>query len=308
MFDIEILKYHDDHKDEWNSFVRLSNNGTFLFDRHYVEYHRGRFIDASLLLYHKSKLIAIFPASIKDNIVTSHAGLTYGGLITEKINGTIIGEAIKGIVNFYNNCTFVWKPVPSIYHSYPTETEDFWLLQNKFKLTSVNVSSYKLLNTQLGMSKEKKYDIRRATKKYNLIFGNNINKLEEFWYILADNLEKNHNTKPVHSIDEITKLHNDFPNNIKLSYLIYENDLIAGMITYINKHVHHVQYSAFTDRAKKMDAGNVLILNYCKNVGPINEILEFGISNERNGELNTGLYEWKSKFGCADILYKTYYK
>ena len=35
----------------WDTFVQESKNGTFLFVRDYMDYHRDRFQDCSLLVY-----------------------------------------------------------------------------------------------------------------------------------------------------------------------------------------------------------------------------------------------------------------
>ena len=82
MFDIK--RYDDSDSAVWNSFVAQSKQGTFLFDRRYMDYHRNRFADYSLLFYLKGKLYAILPANIVGDTLWSHQGLTYGGLITNE--------------------------------------------------------------------------------------------------------------------------------------------------------------------------------------------------------------------------------
>ena len=44
---ITMHRYAPDMAAEWNDFVARSKNGTFLFDRRYMDYHAGRFADAS---------------------------------------------------------------------------------------------------------------------------------------------------------------------------------------------------------------------------------------------------------------------
>ena len=84
MENIEIVKYSSDKKKEWNAFVAVSKNGTFLFDREFMDYHADRFTDFSLMVYQNEKLIAILPANIKNRVVYSHQGLSYGGLILNR--------------------------------------------------------------------------------------------------------------------------------------------------------------------------------------------------------------------------------
>ena len=57
----EVVRYKPEMKAQWDSFVRKSRNGTFLFLRDYMDYHRQRFTDFSLLIYDKQSLVALLP-------------------------------------------------------------------------------------------------------------------------------------------------------------------------------------------------------------------------------------------------------
>ena len=52
----EIRRYTADRADEWNLFVAASKNGTFLFDRRFMDYHSDRFRDHSLMVYRDGRL------------------------------------------------------------------------------------------------------------------------------------------------------------------------------------------------------------------------------------------------------------
>lgn len=96
MFD--IVRYTPEHKTEWNRFVAQSKNGTFLFDRNYMDYHSDRFLDFSLMFYLEGRLYALMPANKKGDVFQSHAGLTYGGLVMDaKTTAALAGDAISGI-------------------------------------------------------------------------------------------------------------------------------------------------------------------------------------------------------------------
>ena len=61
---IQIKRYTPEDAAEWNNFVWLkSRQGTFLFDRNYMDYHQDRFHDYSLMFFHKRKLYALLPAN-----------------------------------------------------------------------------------------------------------------------------------------------------------------------------------------------------------------------------------------------------
>ena len=91
---IEIVKYSLNHKVVWDDFIDKAKNSTFLFKRDFMEYHSSRFVDYSIMVFESGKLIAVLPANLEnDKKITSHSGLTYGGLI--------IHEEVK--LNFYLN-------------------------------------------------------------------------------------------------------------------------------------------------------------------------------------------------------------
>lgn len=81
MYNVSV--YSDDDKTEWDAFVSKSRQGTFLFQRPYMDYHRDRFKDCSLMLRQEDKLRAMLPANISGSTLYSHQGLTYGGLLTD---------------------------------------------------------------------------------------------------------------------------------------------------------------------------------------------------------------------------------
>ena len=60
---IEVKQYTQKKAQEWNDFIEQSRQGTFLFNRSYMDYHADRFQDASLMIYRKEQLYALLPAN-----------------------------------------------------------------------------------------------------------------------------------------------------------------------------------------------------------------------------------------------------
>ena len=48
---MQIKKYCDEDKKVWNEFLKNSKNGIFMFNRDFMEYHKDRFTDNSLLFF-----------------------------------------------------------------------------------------------------------------------------------------------------------------------------------------------------------------------------------------------------------------
>ena len=100
---ISVQPYNESFCGTWNEFVGASRNATFLFNRAFMDYHKDRFVDASLLLYdERERLLALFPASLHldEKEVRSHGGLTYGGFLLGKRAHTVdIGELLTAVIH-----------------------------------------------------------------------------------------------------------------------------------------------------------------------------------------------------------------
>jgi len=85
-------------------------------------------------------------------------------------------------------------------------------------------------------------------KGINRGFKNNLIVKEEtsfelFWNeILIPNLATKHNTKPVHTLEEITKLKKHFPNQIRQFNVYLSNEIVAGTTIFESDKVAHSQY------------------------------------------------------------------
>ena len=147
---MNIKAYEQTDVDEWNNFVDGAKNSHFFFKRGYMEYHKDRFQDFSLMIYNdKGKLISILPASISydgDNkILVSHGGLTFGGFLTNekmKVETMLdIFDALKIFLRQQNFSSLIYKCIPYIYWRYPSEEDKYALFINDAKLIRRDVSS-----------------------------------------------------------------------------------------------------------------------------------------------------------------------
>lgn len=60
---IKLERYSEEKIELWNQFNKQSKNYLFMFDRNYMDYHKDRFKDHSLMFYDDEKLIALLPMS-----------------------------------------------------------------------------------------------------------------------------------------------------------------------------------------------------------------------------------------------------
>jgi len=124
----ELKRYSPADAAEWNAFVAGSKNGTFLFDRSYMDYHADRFRDHSLMIYREGRLYALLPACIAaDCTLWSHGGLTYGGVIlwasASAADTVRLFAELKDSLRSEGIRRVVYKAVPWIYHRLPAEED-----------------------------------------------------------------------------------------------------------------------------------------------------------------------------------------
>lgn len=308
---MEIIKYNPDiHKEKWNSFIAKSKNGTFLLNRSFMDYHSDRFLDYSLLFFDKEELIAILPANLKEDVLYSHQGLTYGGLIMSiNIKTPIVLDIFRELISFLqskNIKKLIYKSIPHIYHKYPSEEDLYALFRNKAELISRCVSStINQTEIKLGYSQLRKRQIKKAIQQGVTISESD--KLNDFWEILYLNLQEKHEAAPVHTLDEISSLRQNFPQQIRLFKANKDDKCIAGCLVFETDTVAHIQYISANNEGKQYGALDLLFDELINNTFASKKYFDFGISTEDGGKyLNEGLISQKEGFGARATIYDTY--
>ncbi|NDI99865.1 GNAT family N-acetyltransferase [Flavobacterium sp. LaA7.5] len=304
-----IEQYNISHYDLWNDFIENSKNGTFLFHRDYMEYHSDRFEDFSLMVFEAQKLVAVFPANKEGNIVYSHKGLTYGGLIYDskmKLAGVIriYSMLLQFLKNNHIDVLHI-KPVPAIYHKLPAQEQEYVMFLLNAKLTRRDGLSVIDTNNSLPVTKSRKEAIKRGLKN-GLIIREEPN-FELFWdEILVPNLKNKHNAKPVHTVAEITYLHQKFPHQIRHFNVYHEDKIVAGTTMFITNTVAHPQYVSGQEDKNALGSLDYLY-NYLTETFSGKRYFDFGPSTEEQGrKLNEGIIFWKESFGARTVTQDFY--
>ena len=306
----EVRRYTPDKADEWNQFVAQSKNGTFLYDRRFMDYHADRFEDCSLMIYRCGALYALLPANIKDGVVTSHGGLTYGGLVmNDKCSAKGVQQAFAAI----NECLramavkrVVYKAVPWIYHQQPAE-EDLFALTSicEARLIIRDISSAIMGDCKMPFSESRLSGIRKARRR-----GLEVRESTDFaafWQILNDNLTSKYGVRPVHSAAELELLHGRFPEQIKL-YMVFDGETpLGGTVLFLTPQVLHIQYISATQEGKASGAIDLLFDHLIHQVYSDYRYIDFGKSTSNDSaDLNENLIFQKEGFGARAVCYDTY--
>ena len=296
--------------DEWNLFVAASKNGTFLFDRRFMDYHADRFCDHSLLVYRDQRLYALLPANQKDDTLVSHGGLTYGGLVTDsRCSAKGVLDAFTAINEYLRQQGFrhvVYKAVPWIYHQLPAE-EDLYALTSvcHARLTIRDISSAIIGDRKIRFSESRKSGIRKAHRQGLTVAEST--DFATFWQILNENLTGKYGVRPVHSVAELELLHSRFPEKIRL-YMAFDGETpVGGTLLFLTPQVLHTQYISANAFGKQHGAIDLLFDHLINNTYKDYPYIDFGKSTvSDSADLNEQLIFQKEGFGARAVCYDTY--
>ena len=312
MKNYSVRPYQESDYELWNTFVSAAKNATFLFHRDFMEYHKERFEDFSLLVFDKVKLVAVLPANRVDNKVYSHQGLTYGGLVyASKLKIEKIEVILDLLFDFFKSKRiehFYLHPIPSFYLGQGNAAIDFFLMKRGAQLYRKEMNMVAHLHQEIPISKSKLKHFRR-TEVLGLRVVEETN-FQPFWEkILEPRLAEKYDTKPVHSLAEIQLLHERFPKNIKQFSAYLEDKIIAGITIFEFENGVKSQYGATSKKGEKYRALDFLfisLLDVFQKRGK--HFFDMGIVND-SGEkgFHSGLLQQKEELGCT-VWNQDFYK
>lgn len=300
---MKVIRFDNSKIVQWNSFNSESKNGLFLFDRSYMNYHKDRFDDHSLMIFKNEKLFAIFPANENDKIIYSHAGLTFGGLIMPfNLKTTHCLSIFENIIEYYKSKgirEINYKAISYIFPRYPSQEDLYALFKNNAVLYRRDVSSVVELSKKIKFSESKRQSVSKCIKEGIEIIENE--NFSDYWNLLIKVLSK-FNTLPVHTLDEIHFLKNKFPGQIRLFEARLRGELLAGIVVYDYGNVVHTQYMANSENGRKSGALDFINFTLINDYFKEHQYYSFGISTENEGKfLNEGLMQQKEMMGGRAI-------
>lgn len=276
-----------------------------------MTYHKERFQDYSLLIFKGKGLLAILPANRVENKLYSHQGLSYGGLVlAPSIRFSDVAKAFKAVLKFLESqgvSVLHLKQLPNMYCSQPSEELEYLLFIAKAELTRVDLSStiYDLQSAKITSSGRK--DGVRKGNNHGLRIKITTD-LSEFWNrILTPQLQVNHGVAPTHSLEEIQKLQEQFPNEIVQYNVYYEDKIVGGTTLFVTPNVVHTQYIAANEERQKLGTLDFLFHHLIQEEFRHIRFFDFGISNTHQGKkLNNGLLYWKESLGGKAQVHRFY--
>lgn len=312
-----IIEYSEKWKDKWDAFVKKSSNGTMFHQQKFFDYHiPGKFSFNHLIFLEKGNIKAVLPGRIKDGVYESPIGASYGSIVTLDLK---FDEALKitdtlidyGKVNGVNE--FVLTSAPMIYETYPNQNLDFALLWKNFKYDLHYISSAVKLDEKLEIIPRFQSTVRRNVRKTLKDSDVTIEineKYEEFYPILIENKAR-HNVKPTHSLEDIYKLHELMPENLKLFMVYYKGEPIAGSLLFLaNQNVSLCFYNMLRydfEHLKPIHRVMYEVVKWSTENGY--KYVDIGVSQDTKAENpmtpSISLIDFKEKFDAKTIMRNT---
>jgi hypothetical protein len=312
---MHVVPFTPDQSERWDRLVSAAPMGTFLHSRRFLSYHGDRFEDASLLVIDdREKLRGVLPAAYDTNDrarVVSHPGATYGGLVHDgRLYGEDVREALRAICAHYaegGSKVLRYKPVPHIYQRSPS-ADDVWALSTLgARRTRCELSCTIDIAARRAPATRRSRSLKKALKA-GVRVSDDPGLLSSFWPVLESTLARRHDAAPIHSLDEIERLRERFPDTIRFVGALLEDVVVAGIVLFATERTLHVQYMASSEAGMTIGALDCVVercIELAASEGA--RYFDFGTSMEdRGSELQPGLYRFKAEFGGGGVVLEAY--
>jgi hypothetical protein len=310
-----VHRYEPAEAAAWDDFVAQSVNGTILHTRRFLSYHGDRFSDRSLLVTNRrGRIVGVLPAAedpADPSMVTSHPGLTYGGLVhTGKLYGESMVSAFEKIAAIYRSLGFTrlrYKPVPPIYQSAPGADDIYALFRLGASRPRCDLAAVINLSHR-GRIWPGRVGWRKRAEKSGVVIEEGWDDIAAYWHVLEANLARRHGATPTHSLAEIEYLHERFPTQFILITAKADDVLAGGNLFSIEGPVMQARYTATTEAGRAVSATDLVIE---QGIAVAHErgchFYSMGTSTLDEGrELNEAQYDFKVSFGAGGVVHETY--
>ena len=241
MSKIEILEYKPENREEWDKFVDNSNNGTMFHKQSFLDYHEdGKFDFYHLMFKKDNNLIAVLPGGLTDNgkVFWSPIGASYGSFVTKDIHYNLSLQLVDSFMDFSRDKGFsdiYLIPPPIIYNKVYNQHIEYSMLYRRFDFEYSYISH--AIDLKIGNDFLNYFD-KTSRKTIHKILRENEITIEDsedydsFYKILIENKAR-HGIKPTHNLDDLLKLQELVPENLKLKLVYYKGKPIAGTLLFL---------------------------------------------------------------------------
>lgn len=314
---MDIINYNDGWKEKWDRFILESNNGTIFHMQRFLDYHeKGKFKFDHLIFIENNEILALLPGSIRNGIFESPIGASYGSIVTKDVKYAKAQDIIDCLLAWGKESKlkgFDLTAAPMVYEVNPNQNLDFAMLWRGFNYSLHYISSaIKLKKDEDIISRfcqATRRNVRRSLENPDITVEIN-DKYDEFYPILLENKAR-HDVKPTHSLNDLLRLKELLPDNLKLFMVYYKGRPIAGSsMFFVNKICalcfYNMLYYEY-QHLKPIQRVMYEVVKYSLKNGY--EYVDIGVSQDTKASNpmtpSMSLIEFKEKFDAKTIMRNT---
>ncbi len=315
---MDIIKYSEEWKERWDEFVLNSNNGTMFHLQKFFDYHTpGKFRFDHLIFLKKNKIVALLPGRLLNGHYESPIGASYGSIVTNDVKFAEALEIVSALLDYGRSNgikEFELTPAPMIYETYQNQNLEFamrWLgFEYKLHYISSGIKLNKGDDYLLRFTPTTRRNVRKTFHISEMRIEIN-ERYDEFYPILVENKAR-HDAKPTHSYEDLLRLKQLLPDNLKL-FMVYLGDKPIGgsLMFFANKNVALCFYNMMLyeyAEYKPMHRIMYEVVNDATEHGY--SYVDIGVSQDTKAENpmtpSMSLIEFKEQFDAKTIMRNTF--
>lgn len=321
MSQIKIHGYEPKFRDEWEEFVKKSNNGTIFHRQTFLDYHQpDKFNFNHLMIRKNDKLIGVLPGGLTDEgkVYWSPVGASYGSIVTEDLGFEISLEIVDTLMEYFykNDLKEIFLiPPPLIYSKNYSQHLEYAMLYRKFDFELHYISHAIHLKNKNDFlkffDKTARKTIHKILRSGELVISES-NDYQSFNEILVANKAR-HGVKPTHTLEDMLRLAGLVPESLKLMLVYYQDKPIAGSLLFLcNSKVVLCFYNMLLYEYEYLKPIYLVMFETCRWAYENGyEWVDIGVSQDTKAEdpmtPSLGLIQFKERFDSRGILRSTYH-
>ncbi len=302
---------------KWVNFLKEANGATIFHHPDFLSYHKSRFYEYHLGVFKGEKLFGIMPLAISiengEKIAKSPYGASYGGFIFQNIltysNSKEIIMLLKVFLRENKIKTVIITPSLQIYYKSFSETLNFSMLEQDFKIINSDISSIVCLkedDLEKRVFTSKLRNMVRKAEKMD-IQTQFYSSIDDFWSLMDKTFNK-HGVSPTHTKEEINYLTQKFPNDIYFNIAYLNGTPIAAIGVFNLNEKNIMSFYLCSDEQYKYTQAMSLIIykTILKAKEDGFDYFDFGTSSV-NMVGKENIFKFKESFGAVGSFRHTYY-
>lgn len=300
-----VKKYEDSDEKNWENLVARSKNPAFIYFRKFLHYHKNTFDDHSIVVYLDNIMIAAIPASVVEKTWSAHPGLPFVDLImVDMINLESIKKILTAILDHLKKNGFekmIFKVMPQVYKSIVSDEWIYFLREMGAKLYEQKLSTAIPLAQYNHIRKDIISEYRQTKRPYEVVDGDEY--LATLYKLMCQHMEQKYQSKPIHSLEDLSYLKSLFPTNIRFLAGVEHDSILGGAILFVYDSVVKLQYLF----CKEQYLGDVMLLKIVASYQASHQYIDLGTSNSLpHNQINFGNLYFKTKNGGKAFVTESY--